>query len=195
MDSAKTGLFFGSFNPVHTGHLIIANHCIEHTDIEEVWFVLSPQNPFKEEQGLLAEEHRLELLRLAVEDHAGFRVCEVELQMPRPSYTINTIKKLKVDYPEKDFVLLMGSDNLQDFSKWKDHEQLIEQVTIFVYPRPGVTDSPHLAHPWMSLINAPLLEISSSHIRQQIARGKRPRYLLPDRVLNAIASKGWYRRG
>ncbi len=188
-----TGLLFGSFNPVHTGHLIIANHFVTQTDIEEVWFVLSPQNPLKTSSGLLPDEERLELLELAVEDNPDFHVSDIELQMPRPSYTVRTIELLLEKFPERQFVLLIGSDNLDVFDQWKDHERLPELLPIYVYPRsPDAASSAFLDHPRISLKEAPLLEISSSDIRQRIREGKTPRYLLPDKVLERIRERGSY---
>ncbi len=188
-----TGLLFGSFNPVHIGHLIIANHFVTYSDIEEVWFVLSPQNPLKTSSGMLPDDERLNLLELAVESNPDFQVSDVELQMPKPSYTVHTIELLLEKYPERQFVLLIGSDNLDVFDQWKDHERLPELLPIYVYPRsPDAPSSAFLDHPRISLKEAPLLEISSSDIRQRIREGKTPRYLLPDKVLERIRERGSY---
>ncbi len=190
-----TGLLFGSFNPVHTGHLIIANHFVAYTDIEEVWFVLSPQNPLKISSGMLPDTERLKLLELALEGNPDFHVSDVELHMPRPSYTVHTIERLLKTYPGRRFVLLIGSDNLDVFDQWKDHERLPEMLPIFVYPRSaGAASSAFLTHPDISLKDAPLLEISSSNIRRMIREGKSPRYLLPDKVLERIRERGCYER-
>ena len=193
MDSVKTGLFFGSFNPVHTGHLIIAQHFVEQTDMDQVWFVLSPQNPFKKDTELLDENGRRELLELAIQGNPAFALCDAELTMSRPSYTIRTVKYLMNNHPGRDFRLIIGSDNLEDFHQWKDYRELMDLVPIVVYPRPGVVDPPHLSHPRVTLIDAPLLQISSSSIRQQIASGRSPRYLLPDKVLNTISARAYYK--
>ncbi len=187
-----TGLFFGSFNPVHTGHLIIANHFIQYTDIEEVWFVITPQNPHKTENQLLDEKERLDLLNLAILGNPCFFPCDVEFTMEKPSYSIHTIKKLQKEHPERIFLLLIGSDNLQFFDTWKDHEEIIARLNIRVYPRTVNIKSPFLSHPAVSLVNAPLLEISSSAIRKAIAAGKEPRYMLPDVVLDRIIQRGFY---
>ena len=190
-----TGLFFGSFNPVHIGHLIIADYFVANTDIDEVWFVLSPQNPLKSSADLLPDEERLNLLALAVEDNPDFRVSDVELQMPKPSYTVHTIELLLEKYPERQFVLLIGSDNLDVFDQWKDHERLPELIPIYVYPRSrDVASSDFLDHPRIRLKPAPMLEISSSNIRQAIREGKNPRYLLPGKVLERIRERGSYER-
>ncbi len=190
-----TGLFFGSFNPVHIGHLIIADYFVANTDIDEVWFVLSPQNPLKSSADLLPDEERLNLLALAVEDNPDFRVSDVELQMPKPSYTVHTIELLLEKYPERQFVLLIGSDNLDVFDQWKDHERLPELLPIYVYPRSrDVASSDFLDHPRIRLKPAPMLEISSSNIRQAIREGKNPRYLLPGKVLERIRERGSFQR-
>ncbi len=186
------GLFFGSFNPVHTGHLIIANHFVQHTEIENIWFILSPQNPFKTNDEMLDHEKRLELLDLALEGNENFEVCDVELKMGRPSYTIHTVKKLQVTFPDHRFILIIGSDNLDDFDKWKDFEELLSLVSIYVYPRPGHSESPFLSHPSVSLVDAPRIDISSTQIRKAFIEGKLPRYLLPEKVLKRIFENRYY---
>ncbi len=187
-----TGLLFGSFNPVHTGHLIIANYFIQHTDIDDVWFVLSPQNPFKTGEKLLEDNKRLELLHLAVSDNAHFQVCDIELSMEKPSFTIHTIKKLRTQHPEQSFVLLIGSDNLDEFEKWKDYKEILSMVMIYVYPRRDEASSKLLAHPSIKLVDAPRIDISSTQIREDIGSGRQPRYLLPDSVLKEITDKRYY---
>ncbi len=192
MKKPITGLLFGSFNPVHTGHLIIAQHFVQHTAIRDVWFVLSPQNPFKTGEKMLSEEDRLNLLRLAVEDNPSFRACDIELSMNKPSFTINTLKKLKTLYPERDFILLIGSDNLDAFDQWKNYREVLSLLTIYVYPRSDKPASPFLDLPNVKLIEAPRIEISSSGIRKDLAEGKDNRYLLPDKVLEHIKEKKYY---
>ncbi len=187
-----TGLLFGSFNPVHTGHLIIANHFVQYTDIENIWFVLSPQNPFKTDEEMLDQDKRLELLKLALEGNEHFETCDIELKMGKPSYTIHTLKKLQAAFPDHRFILIIGSDNLDDFDKWKDYEELLSLVTIYVYPRPGHSDSPFLSHPAVKLVAAPRIDISSTQIRKAIRNGKSPRYLLPDKVLQRITEKRYF---
>ena len=192
MAKPMTGLLFGSFNPVHTGHLIIAQHFVQHTGIREVWFVLSPQNPFKTGEEMLSEEGRFKLLRKAVEDNPAFRACDTELSMEKPSYTIHTLNKLKTLHPERDFVLLIGSDNLDAFNQWKNYEEILSLLTIYVYPRSDNPASPFLDRPNVTLIEAPRLEISSTSIRQDLASAKDPRYLLPDKVLDCIRKNEYY---
>ncbi|MDR4987702.1 MAG: nicotinate (nicotinamide) nucleotide adenylyltransferase [Bacteroidales bacterium] len=187
-----TGLLFGSFNPVHNGHLIIANHLLQHTDIRNVWFVLSPQNPFKTGEKMLSDERRLELLKLAVSDNKNFHACDIELTMPVPSYTVHTLKKLQGLYPSQRFVLMIGSDNLAAFDRWKDYEELLSLAEIYVYPRLEANDSPFLSHPSVTLVDAPRIDISSTQIREDLRAGREPRYLLPDKVLQKIIENNYY---
>jgi nicotinate-nucleotide adenylyltransferase len=182
----KTGLFFGSFNPVHTGHLIIANHMLEHTSLDEVWFVVSPQNPLKNQQDLFDEKTRCALVQLAIEGNAGFKLCDRELTLQRPSYSCKTIEVLMDEYPGHDFVLIIGSDNLDVFDQWKNHEKILEMLLLFVYPRGGTCHSPFLKHPSVQMIHAPLLDISSTMIRENMRLGKDVRYLVPDTVYGKI---------
>lgn len=189
-----TGLLFGSFNPVHIGHLIIAHYFTEHQKMDEIWFVLSPQNPLKGSDELLGERERMELLELAVAENPKFRICDIELGMPKPSYTIDTIKQLKTAYPERHFTLLIGSDNLAVFEKWKDHRAIPESIAINVYPRSSGFDHELLQHYNVHLVNAPLLEISSTSIRNDIAAGKSPRYLVPEKVFERITANSYYKK-
>lgn len=189
-----TGLLFGSFNPVHTGHLIIAQYFIQYTSIEEVWFVLSPQNPFKTDESMLDEQSRMQLLQKAIDGNDRFRLCDVELDMPLPSYTINTLKKIQETYPEKLFTLLIGSDNLASFDQWKDYRDILSLVNVYVYPRPDTDDTAFASHPSVTLTGAPRLEISSTRIREAIMEGKEPRYLVPEPVLKMIKESGYYNR-
>ena len=134
---SNIGLFFGSFNPIHIGHLIIANYMINFSDLTEVWFVISPQNPFKEKKTLLSEHHRLELVRIAIEDNNNLKVSDIEFKLPQPSYTINTLTYLQEKYPKKKFSLIMGEDNLKTFHKWKNYEEIIKYYELYIYPRPN----------------------------------------------------------
>ena len=176
-----TGLYFGSFNPIHIGHLIIAQAMLEHVD--EVWFVVSPQNPFKAQQSLMPEEERLRLVQLAVADNPRLKACDIELRLPRPSYTCVTLERLKQEYPEREFALIMGSDNVEGLPRWREAESIIENHRIYVYPRPGHLEAPLLQHPHITLLESlPHMEISSTYIRQQLAQGHSVRYLLPEPV-------------
>ena len=166
--NSKTGLFFGSFNPIHQGHLMIANYMVEFTDINQVWFIISPHNPLKEKASLLADHQRLAMANIAVEDDPRFRASNIEFHLPQPSYTIDTLTYLAEKYPEKEFVLICGSDNLPTFTKWKNYEELLNRYHLYIYTRPEIKPSQFDDHPHVHFTQAPLIEISSSFIRQRI---------------------------
>jgi nicotinate-nucleotide adenylyltransferase len=174
------GLFFGSFNPVHIGHLIIANHMANETDLDQVWMVVSPQNPFKDKKSLAKDRDRYNLVHLAIGDNPKLSVSDIEFSMPKPSYTIDTLTYLKEKYPNKIFYLIMGGDNVPTLPKWKNSEFLIENYKIYVYKRPGYDLGPLASHPNITSVEAPLLDISSTHIRQLIKERKSIQYLMPD---------------
>lgn len=188
----KIGLYFGSFNPIHNGHLIIASHVVNETDIQQVWFVVSPQNPFKPEGSLLNEYHRLHLVQLAVEDDLRFRASDIEFKLPRPSYTIDTLVYLQEKYPQHEFVIVMGSDSFQNLPKWKNAQILIDQYSFIVYNRPSfpVTET-HKAK--LIVLDAPLLTISATLIRKNIQQGKSIRYLLPEKARMYIEENHYYK--
>lgn len=187
------GLFFGSFNPVHTGHLIIANYMADYTRLDEIWFVVSPQNPFKVNEALLDENHRLALLNLAIEDNNRFKSCDIEFNLPLPSYTCHTLDALQDKYPGYTFTLIIGGDNLQSFHQWKNYREILDKYAVFVYARAGIVETPQLAHhPSIKLFEVPLLNISSTYIRETIKAGKSIRYLVPDKVRAAIKEKQYY---
>jgi nicotinate-nucleotide adenylyltransferase len=188
----KVGLFFGSFNPIHTGHLIIANHAVNETDLNQVWFVVSPQNPFKHASSLLNEYQRLHLIKLAIDGEKGLRASSVEFGLPRPSYTVDTLAYLKEKHPDYDFAILMGSDGFQNLNKWKNYEVIAKHHQVYIYKRPGfeVTET-HGAT--IQILEAPLLEISSTHIRELIKQKKSIRFLVPDIVKDEIETGGYYR--
>ncbi|MEE4175967.1 MAG: nicotinate (nicotinamide) nucleotide adenylyltransferase [Bacteroides sp.] len=185
----RTGLFSGSFNPVHTGHLIIAHHLLQYTDLQEIWFVITPHNPLKDQSDLLTDEVRLELLHLALEGQQGFRICEREMSLPRPSYTYKTLEILRKEFPERDFVLVIGSDNLKVFDQWKNNEKILSETDIYVYPRKNTMGSDYEKHERVKTIEAPLIEISSTFIREAFRSGKDPRYMLPEKVYRRIKEK------
>jgi nicotinate-nucleotide adenylyltransferase len=189
----RIGLLFGSFNPVHTGHLILAEYFATRTDLAEVWLVLSPQNPFKVGDELLPETQRLALLELAVADNPHLRAEAVELALPRPSYTIVTLDTLRARHPSHEFVLLMGADNLAGLSRWRSADRLSQELDLYVYPRPG-TALPDLApYPRAHVVTAPLLDISATFIRRSIQEEKSIRYLVPVAIEQAIRAQGYYR--
>ncbi|XZF16690.1 nicotinate (nicotinamide) nucleotide adenylyltransferase [Chitinophagaceae bacterium MMS25-I14] len=185
------GLFFGSFNPVHLGHLIIANHIIEHTEVDKIWFVVSPHNPLKDSHSLLNEYDRLHLVELAIKDNSRFRASNVEFHLPKPSYTIDTLTYLSEKFPLEKFTIIMGSDSFQNIHRWKNYDQLLQRYSIVVYNRPGFeVRETHGAD--ITVTDAPLLEISATFIRRQIREGKSVRYLLPDEVRQYILDSKYY---
>lgn len=188
----KTGLYFGSFNPIHNGHLIIAQHVLNETDLKQVWFVVSPQNPFKQQKTLLNEYDRLHLVNLAIQKSTRFKAIDIEFGLPKPSYTINTLVYLQEKYPQHEFSIIMGSDSLQNLDKWKNAETIMERYSIYVYTRPGfpVTEN-KIAE--LHTLAAPLLEISATHIRELIQEGKSIRFLVPDIVLDEIEKSSYYK--
>jgi nicotinate-nucleotide adenylyltransferase len=188
----KTGLFFGSFNPIHQGHLVIANYMVEFTDICQVWFIVSPQNPLKEKNSLLADHHRLAMANIAVEDDPRFRASNIEFHLPQPSFTIDTLTYLAEKHPEKEFVLICGSDNLTSFSKWKNYEELLNRYQLYIYPRPNTEASAFDSHPHIHFTQAPLIEISSSFIRQGIREGRNLRQFLPEKVWKYLTEMHFY---
>jgi nicotinate-nucleotide adenylyltransferase len=187
----KVGLYFGSFNPIHHGHLIIASHMMNNTDLRQVWFVVSPQNPLKPSAGLLNEYQRLYLLQLAIEGEPTLKVSDIEFRLPRPSYTIDTLTYLQEKYPETEFTVIMGSDSYQNIERWKNYQQLLSTYSILIYERPGYPV--HTTRPNVSLLKAPLLEISATHIRETIKQGRSIRYLVPDKVREEIDRNRYYR--
>jgi len=188
----KTGLFFGSFNPIHIGHLIIAQYFIENTDIQQVWFVVSPHNPLKKKETLLADHHRLNMVKIAIDDNPSLRACDIEFNLTQPSFTINTLTYLKEKYPKKEFVLLMGGDNLENLHKWKNYEQILNDYQIYVYDRPD-TQKPLINHEHVKLFEAPLMKISSSYIRQILKEKKSAKYLLQTKVFDYIEDMMLYK--
>ena len=186
------GLYFGSFNPIHIGHLIIGSHIANNTDLDEVWFIVSPQNPLKESSSLLNEQHRYSLVKLAVEDEKKLKASNVEFSMPKPSYTIDTLIYLTEKYKQHHFTLIIGSDSFLNFRKWKNYKQIILNYNILVYPRPGFSVGKELPET-IKEIDAPLIEISSTQIRKYIKEKKAIRYLVTDKVMEEIELKGYYK--
>lgn len=188
----KIGLFFGSFNPIHHGHLIIANYIAMTSGLHEVWFIVSPQNPFKRPGGLLNENHRFHLVQLAIEGERTLRASNIEFKLPRPSYTINTLTYLQEKYPSHRFSIIMGSDGFSNLAKWKNAEQIIRNYPIIIYKRAGF-DIPENPGASITVVDAPLLDISSTLIRYYIKSGMSLRYLVPDEVKEEIEKQGYYR--
>ncbi len=188
----KAGLFFGSFNPIHNGHLIIAQAVLEFAKLDEVWFVVSPQNPFKKNKNLLHEFDRYDMVNLAIEDNDRFKVSDIEFNMPRPSYTIDTLTYLREKHPAYEFRLIIGGDNLSNFPKWKNNEKIIEEFGLIVYPRPSEESNVKIQHPNISYIEAPLLDLSATYIRKCIKEHRSIRYLVPEKAAEFILSRKLY---
>lgn len=189
----KIGLLFGSFNPIHIGHLIIANYMANYTALDKVWLVVSPQNPLKKYGDLINTYDRLEMAKLATDNATNIEVSDVELKLPQPSYTIDTLAHLKEKYPEHEFALIMGSDNLVTLPKWKNYRLILRDYQIFVYPRPGYENAELASNPAVTITMTPQMELSATFIRKSIAEKKNIQYFVPDAVLKFIESKGLYR--
>lgn len=188
-----TGLFFGTFNPVHVGHFVIANYMLVSSEMEEIWFVVSPQSPFKKHQSIAEDRHRLEMVRLAISNNPKYNASDVEFYMPKPSYTIDTLTYLSEKHPKKQFALIMGADNLLNLHKWKNHEQLLKEYKIFVYPRLGYTSNHENIKGNIQLVDAPVMAISSTLIRQLINQNKEACFFVPEKVYKYIEQTGLYK--
>ena len=196
----KIGLYFGTFNPIHVGHLVIANYMANYTDLEEVWLVVSPQNPFKEKDSMLEDYHRLSLVKIAVEDNSQLKASNIEFNLPKPSYTINTLVYLNEKHPTNEFNLIMGEDNLRTFHKWKNYERILEKSNLYVYPRvlnpqtEKKTNSPLHNHPKVKICDAPVMKISSSFIRNAIKNNTDVRYMLTEKVAKYVEEMHFYKK-
>jgi nicotinate-nucleotide adenylyltransferase len=189
----KIGLYFGSFNPIHVGHLVIANHILNESDLDKIWFIVSPLNPFKESAGLLNEYDRLHLVQKAIEADLRLRASDIEFALPKPSYTVHTLAYLGDKYPDHQFSIIMGSDGFQNLDKWKNPETIVGNYQIIIYRRPGFEIDNKL-NANIQVMNAPLLEISSTHIRNLIKGGKSIKYLVPASVEDEILASGLYKK-
>jgi nicotinate-nucleotide adenylyltransferase len=201
----KVGLYFGTFNPVHVGHLIIANFMADYTDLDQVWLTVSPQNPLKVKSSMLPDYHRLSLVRIAIEDNPRLVASDIEFHLPKPSYTIQTLTFLQEKYPQHEFSLIMGEDNLRTFHKWKHHDKIIAEHKLYVYPRvltegemeelnEYLAESPLKAHPNVILCDAPVMKVSSTFIRKAIRDKKDVRYLLTDPVYKYVKEMHFYEK-
>ncbi|HLV13643.1 MAG TPA: nicotinate (nicotinamide) nucleotide adenylyltransferase [Xanthomarina sp.] len=191
----KIGLFFGSFNPIHIGHLIIANHLVEHSDLEKIWFVITPHSPFKKKSTLLDNYQRLEMVYLATEPYESLSPSDIEFNLPQPNYTINTLVYLEEKYPKHEFSLIMGEDNLKSFHKWKNYELILERHDIYTYPRlsEGAVDTQFKGHEKIHHVKAPIMELSSTFIRTCIKEGKNVQPMLPPKVWDYLDDMNFYR--
>jgi nicotinate-nucleotide adenylyltransferase len=189
----KIGLYFGSFNPIHIGHLIIANHVANFTDVDQVWFVISPQNPLKQSSELLNEYHRLHLVQKAIEDNPKLKASNVEFKLSKPSYTIDTLTHLSAKYPNHQFSVIMGSDSFTNLSKWKNYQTILKNYTLIIYKRPLFEVDNSKLNGNITILDAPLLEISASSIRRNIKLGKSIQYLVAEDVNKEIKDNGYYK--
>ena len=189
----EVGLYFGSFNPIHHGHLIIASHILYNSDLDQLWFIVSPQNPLKQSVGLLNEYHRLYLVQLSVEEEKNMRAIDIEFKLPKPSYTIDTLTYLGEKYPDHSFSVIMGSDSFQNISRWKNYEQILKNYRIYIYPRSGSSEIEKYPNTRITVVKAPILEISATQIRNNIKEGKPIRFLVPDKVREEIEKNGYYK--
>lgn len=200
----KIGLYFGTFNPIHIGHLIIANHMVEFSDLDEVWFVVTPHNPHKKKKTLLEDHHRLAMVRIAVEEYPKLKASNVEFDLPQPNYTVNTLVYLEEKYPSQDFCLIMGEDNLKGLHKWKNYEVILERYSIYVYPRisEGSIDTQFYSpleggrgvfHEKIKKVDAPIIELSSTFIRNGIKAGKNIQPMLSAEVWKYLDEMNFYR--
>lgn len=190
----KIGIFSGSFNPIHIGHMVLANFITEFTDIDEVWFLVTPRNPLKEDTVLLDENTRLEMTKLALADYPKLKASDFEFSLPRPSYTVHTLEALSEAYPENTFALIIGADNWEAFDRWRDFEEILQQYKIYVYPRFGYRIS--ISKKWkenVEALNSPVIEISSTFIREALNKGKDMYAFLPESVYRYIIEKELYR--
>ncbi len=194
----KIGLYFGTFNPIHVGHLIIANHMVEFSDLDEVWFVVTPHNPLKNKKTLLEDHHRLAMVRIAVEEYPKLKASNVEFDLPRPNYTVNTLAYLEEKYPSQNFCLIMGEDNLKSLHKWKNYEVILERYTLYVYPRISEGNTPPPPSrgenfPQIKIVDAPIIELSSTFIRNGIKAGKNIQPMLSAEVWKYLDEMNFYK--
>ncbi len=189
----KVGLFFGSFNPIHIGHMAIAGYMLGFTEIDQIWFIVSPHNPHKRKESLLPYNNRLEMVHLAIGNDMRFKVSDIESRLPLPSYTIDTLTYLTEKNPNHDFSLIIGADNLKSFHKWKNADQIIKKFHRYIYPRNEFNEDELNQHPNISYVKAPKIEISSSFIREANSAGKDVRYFLPEKVFEYIEKMNFYK--
>lgn len=192
----KIGLYFGTFNPIHTGHLIIANHMAEFSNLDQIWLVVTPHNPFKEKSTLLPDNIRFELAHLATEDYPKIKPSDIEFKLPQPNYTVHTLAHLQDKFPQHEFALIMGEDNLKSLHKWKNYEHILAHYPVYVYPRVGLDSDGKTAVPMDNIhrVDAPVVEISSTFIREAIKNGKNVRALLPEKVWAYVDQNNLYRK-
>ena len=192
----KIGLYFGTFNPIHIGHLIIANHMAEYSDLDQIWMVVTPHNPHKKKSSLLDDYHRLHMVHLATEDYPKIQPSDIEFKLPQPNYTVNTLAHLQEKFPKHEFSLIMGEDNLNSLHKWKNYEVILQNHDIYVYPRlnSGEIDEQFINHPKIHRVGAPVIELSSTFIRESIKKGKNVVPMLPNKVWEYVEHNLFYKK-
>ena len=186
----KVGLYFGSFNPIHHGHVMLANYLVEFSDLDELWFVVSPQNPFKQQADLIADADRLRMVELALEGDVRMKACDIEFATPKPSYTINTLRALSDRYPDNRFVLICGMDSLESLPHWREAESIIEGYELLVFPRKGYDGGELIHHPHVKVLETPVIEVSSTFIRNSMKEGKDVRHFMPEKAYDYLISCG-----
>ena len=189
----KVGIYSGSFNPIHHAHVMLANYLVEFSDLDEFWFVVSPQNPLKGKDELLDDDERLEMLRLAIGDDPRFKVSDIEMHLPTPSYTINTLRTLSEQHPDCQFVFVCGMDSLQNLSQWREYEKILEDYRLIVFPRKGYDGGALASHPSVTIVETPLIEISSTFIRRCVKEGRDVRHFMPEKAFRYMTARGFYR--
>lgn len=191
----KIGLYFGTYNPIHVGHLTIANYMVEYTDLDEIWMVVTPHNPHKKKSSLLDNHHRIVMVDIALENYPKIKSSKIEFDLPQPNYTVNTLAVLEEKYPEANFCLIMGEDNLKSFHKWKNYEVILDRYQMYVYPRisEGAVETQFDNHPKITKVNAPIMELSSTFIRKAIKAGRNIKPMLPDAVWSYIDEMNFYK--
>jgi len=189
----RTGLYFGTFNPIHIGHCVIAQYMLEYTDLDEVWFVVTPHNPHKAKNTLLDDYQRLHMVRLAIDDHYKLRVSDMEFSLPQPSYTATTLAHATEKWPDREFALIMGADNLETFHKWRNYEWILENHWLYVYPRIESDGGKLKDHPRVSMTEAPIMQIASTDIRKAIKEGKDVSFMVPQQVWEYVDGSSFYK--
>lgn len=189
----KVGIYSGSFNPIHHGHVMLANYLVEFSDLDELWFVVSPQNPLKKKEDLLDDDERLKMLQLALDDDSRFHVCDIEMHLPTPSYTINTLTALSEQYPDYEFVFICGMDSLQNFPNWREYQKILDNYSLLVFPRAGYDGGDLVNYPSVTVLPTPIIEISSTFIRDCVKNGKDVRHFMPLEAWKYMIDEGFYR--